>query len=370
MMHQYNRRRSSSSQSQSRQKEQKPKQLLSSMMMMMFSMIQVVIILIVGGGDQTVSVSAFVPSSSSSSSSSSSNSNTGSMSTRRSSSSFLVSPSALHATKKMTLPTVPSIPNPFQQLPWNVEKSEKRTARKLKLERSKLHRELGIAEDATYEKIVEATEIMIERADGDIKRKILIEVTKDKILQIRLNERLAGLMSDIVTKDAKAQSGFEEVGNALETELAEERAKEQKEWNAPAWTKGLIVKPDQKQINGQIRLWGILSLMGLALPPFIQYSNRFTWLVCIAQLSFRGMPTDNLEGGGIAMRFGGGSGSKSHIKTAWLIGLSVSLLGAVLTYSLMPAWAKGLRMTPFIVYSMRNFIYGTACCYFQPYKNK
>ena len=115
----------------------------------------------------------------------------------------------LHATK---LAALPSIPNPFQQLPWNVEKAQRSKERKLKLERSRLHRELGIAEDATYEEINEATETMIARADGDLKRKIQIEVIKDKILQIRLNERLAGMMSDIVTKDAKAQSGFESVG--------------------------------------------------------------------------------------------------------------------------------------------------------------
>lgn len=202
MMHQYHRRRSSS---QSRQQEQKQTLLLSSIM----TMLSMIVIILIVGGAQTVSVSAFAPSSSSSF-----NSKTG-MSTRRSSS-LLVSP-ALQAAKKMAAPTLPSIPNPFQQLPWNIEKSEKRTARKLKLERSKLHRELGIAEDATYEKIVEATELMIERAEGDIKRKILIEVTKDKILQIRLNERLAGLMSDIVTKDAKAQSGFEDVGYVIVT---------------------------------------------------------------------------------------------------------------------------------------------------------
>ena len=115
----------------------------------------------------------------------------------------------LSATK---LASLPSIPNPFQQLPWNVVKAQKSKELKLKLERSRLHRELGIAEDATYEEITEATDRMIARADGDLKRKIQIEVTKDKILQIRLNERLAGLMSDIVTKDAKAQSGFEATG--------------------------------------------------------------------------------------------------------------------------------------------------------------
>ena len=118
----------------------------------------------------------------------------------------------LAATK---LASLPSIPNPFQQLPWNVDKARKSKERKLKLERSQLHRELGIAEDATYEEINEATERMIARADGDLKRKIQIEVVKDKILQIRLNERLAGLMSDIVTKDAKAQSGFEASGYVI-----------------------------------------------------------------------------------------------------------------------------------------------------------
>lgn len=271
----------------------------------------------------------------------------------------------LRATK---LAALPNVPNPFQQLPWNVEKAQKSKERKLKLERSRLHRELGIAEDATYEEINEATEKMISLADGDLKRKIQIEVVKDKILQIRLNERLAGLMSDIVTKDAKAQSGFETDGNKLQDQMAEAADNKKKEWNAPAWTKGLIVKPDQAQIKGQVRLWGILSLIGLALPPFISYSNRFTWLVCIAQLSFRGMPKSESGGGGVAMQFGSGPGGKKHLKVAWLIGLGVSFLGGVLTYGLMPAWAKGQRFTPIAVYTMRNFIYGVACCYFQPYK--
>jgi len=271
----------------------------------------------------------------------------------------------LQATK---LAAVPSISNPFQQLPWNVVKAHKSKERKLKLERSKLHRELGIAEDATYEEINEATDKMIARAEGDLKRKIQIEVVKDKILQIRLNERLAGLMSDIVTKDAKAQSGFESTGNDLEDAMAAAKKDEKKEWNAPAWTQGLIVKPDRAQIKGQVRLWGILSLIGLALPPFISYSNRFTWLVFIAQLSFRGMPRDESGGGGVAMQFGSGPGAKKHLKVAWLLGLAVTFLGGVLTYGLMPSWAKGQRFTPIAVYTMRNFIYGFACCWLQPYK--
>ena len=111
--------------------------------------------------------------------------------------------SALSSNK---LPTV-AIPNPFKQLPWNVERDLKRNARTIKLERNKLHRELGIPEDATYEMIVETTNALIARAGADVKRKVKIEMAKDRILQIRLNERLAGLAK--VDKDARAQSTFE-----------------------------------------------------------------------------------------------------------------------------------------------------------------
>jgi len=103
--------------------------------------------------------------------------------------------------------TLDAVPNPFKQLPWNVEKEKQRQALKLRLERSRLHRELGIAQDATYEEIVAATDSLIARAGGDLKRKIKIEVTKDKILQIRLNERLAGLAA--ASTEARAQSSFE-----------------------------------------------------------------------------------------------------------------------------------------------------------------
>lgn len=102
------------------------------------------------------------------------------------------------------------LPNPFKKLPWNVAKERERESRRLKLERAKLHRELGIAEDATYEEIVSATDHLIAMAGGNLKRKIQIEVAKDKILQIRLNERLAGLA--VADKDARAQSSYEREG--------------------------------------------------------------------------------------------------------------------------------------------------------------
>lgn len=148
-------------------------------------------------------------------------------------------------------------------------------------------------------------------------------------------------------------------------EIAEK--KKDVEWQAPRWTQGLIVKPDEKQIKGQARLWGALTFAGLAFPPAIDYLNRFTWLVCIAQLSFRGMPRDNM-GGGLGISFDSGPGGKSHLKVAWLLGVTVSILGATLVYGLMPAWAKGGRYTALLAFSLRNLIYGVACSYLQPYK--
>jgi Protein CHAPERONE-LIKE PROTEIN OF POR1-like len=107
----------------------------------------------------------------------------------------------------------PVLPNPFQKLPWNVRKEQEREARRLKLERVKLHRQLGIAEDATYEEIVFATDRLIAEAGSNMKQKVLVEVAKDKILQYRLSERLAGYVK--ANAEARAQSVYELEGYVL-----------------------------------------------------------------------------------------------------------------------------------------------------------
>ena len=103
-----------------------------------------------------------------------------------------------------------AMPNPMSKLPWNVRRERIREARRLKHESAKLHRQLGIAEDSTYEQITMATDDLIRRSGGDIKKKIKIEMAKDQILQIRLNERLAGLTK--VTAEARQQSTYEVEG--------------------------------------------------------------------------------------------------------------------------------------------------------------
>jgi len=258
-----------------------------------------------------------------------------------------------------------AVPNPFKKLPWNVKKEQEKQARRLRLERATLYRELGIAEDATYEEIVEATDALIAKAGGDLKKKVLIEVTKDKIFQIQLDERKAGLAE--MEKDASAQSRFETEGD--DDDAAAELSKKKVEWNGPAWTRGLIVKPNEEHRNGQIRLWGIITAMGWLIPPSVAYLGRFTWLVCIAQLTFRGMNRDEIEGGGMGMGFGGGGGGGTgHRKVAFLLGLTTWFVAAVLTYGLMPSWAKGLRYSSSLTFTVMNILFGVACSYLQPYK--
>lgn len=70
----------------------------------------------------------------------------------------------------------------------------------------------------------------------------------------------------------------------------------------------------------------------------------------------------------MGISFGSGPGAKSHLKVAWLLGVGVSIVGAVLVYGLMPAWAKGGRYTALLAFTMRNTIYAVACSYLQPYK--
>ncbi len=116
--------------------------------------------------------------------------------------------SSLQAASTLTLP------NPLKQLPWNVQKERERQVRRNKIERSKIFRQIGIAEDATYEEIVEATDRLISAAGSNLKQKIQIEIMKDQILQHRLNERLNGLLAQErnTNKEARAMSNYEMEG--------------------------------------------------------------------------------------------------------------------------------------------------------------
>ena len=115
------------------------------------------------------------------------------------------------------------MPNPYEGLPWNIERQEKRKARRLSIDNAALFRELGLPEDATYEDVASRTEHLIELThlavdnagsgaakNEGIKRRIKIEIARDKIYQIRLNERISGVRAE--QDDAARVSKLEESG--------------------------------------------------------------------------------------------------------------------------------------------------------------
>lgn len=257
-----------------------------------------------------------------------------------------------------------TIPNPFKALPWNVKKEMEREARRYKMESASLHRELGISEDATFEEITEVTQNLIKAAneEGDLKKKIKAEIAKDRIMQIRLNERLAGLTQ--LTDDAKAMSRREEEEEEDDDLLQEEKPKE---WRVPRFAEGLIKKPDAAWRNQQIKIFGGMSLLAFVLPPMANVCVMLNGYFAAGQLSRRGMSED------ISADYSPFEGRKSkpHQKTAVLLTFSFWMVLRVWVMSLGNIkQIFGPRYVPVIEVSIMNFFLGFFTAFLQTYKGK
>jgi len=255
------------------------------------------------------------------------------------------------------------IPNPFKSLPWTVKKEKEREARRLKFESASLHRELGITEDATYEEITEVTQKLIAKADAasDIKKKIKVEVAKDRILQIRLNERLAGLK---MTNEALAQSRLEEEDEEEEDPDFDDSPKE---WRVPKWADGIIKKPDEAWRNRQLKCWGGLSFMCIVLPPMADKALFMNWLLAAGQVGFRGMG-ENLEAHYNPLQ---GRRNKPHQRTAVLLALLVWIVLRVWVSNLKNVTSMfGPKYIAVTEVCIMNVFLGIFTAYTQTYKEK
>lgn len=276
--------------------------------------------------------------------------------------SYTMSSSTLSAKSK----TLPAVPNPFKSLPWNAKREREREARKLKLESSNLHRQLGIAEDADYEEITEVTNNLIRKyeAEGDIKGKIKVEIAKDRILQIRLNERLAGLTE--LTEDAKAQSRLEEADED-DDDLYPDNDKP-REWRVPRFMEGLIQKPDAAYRNRQIKVFGIMTLVCFVLPPMTEKIIMINWLFAAGQIGRRGMPD---AGGDGEFSPYAGRRSSPHQRTAILLSGLVWIMLKVWTGTL--GNIKGIFGPQYVMVieaALMNLGLGIFTAYTQTYKAK
>lgn len=173
-----------------------------------------------------------------------------------------------------------AISNPLKKLPWNVRKEKERETRRLKQEGSKLYRELGVSEDSSFEEIQEATQKLISRYDGDIKKRVKVEICKDKIMQLRLNQRLGGMITS--SKDARAQSYLKED--------AEEFDNQKQEFKPPSWTRGLIVKPEQQWRDSCVIFFGGSAVTGIFLSTAAGGLKFMAFMLSAGFLAKRGTP--------------------------------------------------------------------------------
>lgn len=246
-----------------------------------------------------------------------------------------------------------AIPNPLKKLPWNVAKEKEREARRLKQEGAQLYRDLGVAEDATFEEIQEATAILLARYEGDLKKKVKVEITKDKIMQLRLNQRLGGMMRE--NKDARATVYLQED--------AEDYKNQPKEWQPPKWTRGLIVKPNQTWRDNCVIFFGGLAALGIFLPQNADGMRLLSFFLSAAFMGQRGTPEAE-TGTGMRGKVG------KHTFFAFGLAFVIFLFIASLTSALASA-IPGLRDSNFY-FGFQNLIVasgmGLATAYLQPYK--
>lgn len=82
---------------------------------------------------------------------------------------------------------IPFIPPPFL--------TQLASLSRLRMEGASLYRTLGVSEDASYEEITSAAHLLEEKYATDIKKKIKITITREKIMELRLKQRVSGKIS-------------------------------------------------------------------------------------------------------------------------------------------------------------------------------
>jgi len=219
---------------------------------------------------------------------------------------------SLNTPRSLSLSAVAAakLPDPYKNLPWNVEREEKRKERRLTNENSSLFRELGLPQDASYEDVAAKTKHLIELTEElpkneGIKKKIKIEIARDKIYQIRLNERIAGVRTE--QEDAARAQKWEEEGLdglVSMTDNIDDIVKPKKKLRIPVvsglveYIQSVIKPPDDQWKKRQLLVWGISTLVCLINPPLTEGFARVNWLPAGGMMGYRGMPGMEETGNG------------------------------------------------------------------------
>lgn len=167
-----------------------------------------------------------------------------------------------------------------------------------KIEGSELFRFLGVPPSADYDEVQEAVATLKEKYAGDKKKLMKIDVTKDKIAELRLRQRMRGTLavtSDVAYLDRQAQK------------REQQALKRSWEVNKPKWVRRIpymwIPPWEIKNIkNFNDRKWalshcrrasiffGVFAFITIFFPKFIGQVRLIAPFLFLAHLAQRGRP--------------------------------------------------------------------------------
>lgn len=277
--------------------------------------------------------------------------------------------------------TPPKLSNPYKSLPWNTEREDKRKQRRLTHENAALFRELGLPEDATYEDVAAKTKHLISLTEDlpkneAIKKKIKIEIARDKIYQIRLNERITGVRAE--QEDAARVSKLEDEGvdglAAMTSDSVDDIIKPKQKLRIPVvsgmveYFQSIYTPPDEKWRNRNLVIWGASTIGCLVLPSLTEGFARINWLPAGGMMGYRGMPDmENTGGGYNPFR---GKRNKKHNVQAMGIAIMVWVLARMVSEAVVekvPAMAAS-RSAMWFKFAITQAMLGTAVSFIQTYK--
>jgi hypothetical protein len=136
-----------------------------------------------------------------------------------------------------------------------------------------LYRMLGLAEDATYDEINEAYEVLATKYAGETKRLINLQVAKDKILEDRLRQRMSGSL-----KASVSESPFER------------RDEPRKLISLPPFLEGVMELPTRQELTKNAIVFAYIGLLPVLSLSWASTSVSLGFAASLYLLYNRGVP--------------------------------------------------------------------------------
>lgn len=134
------------------------------------------------------------------------------------------------------------------------------------------YRTLGVPMDATFERIAEQTDLLKSKYTGDMKKVKMIEIAKDRIMELKLQQRMQGSLA--------VSSGAVEYDTSREA--WEKRGKKRKLPPPLLYISRMYCPPNKQELQRFAIYFGGAAAVGIGLP---RMSSAVTGLSCMLAVS-------------------------------------------------------------------------------------